>query len=139
MTSFVAPANYVTDSEGFAPPTFGGAVAVIYDTVAYTDTTAKSLFVLPQGAVVVGITVNVSTAFNSSGTDLLDIGITGTANYYANDLNVATATQLVVGMQVARLLDTPLDAPTTVTATFVQSVADASAGSATVCFFYILK
>jgi|GEM_PF-1772182 len=136
---FNPPGSFVMDSDEFAPPNFGGTTAVKYGTVAHTDTTAKSLFTLPEGAVVVGITVNVSTAFNSSGTDLLDIGITGTANYYANDLNVDTATQLVTGMQVARLFDAPLDSPTTVTAIFVQSVADASAGLATVCFSYITR
>lgn len=136
---FASPDTFVTDSDSFAPPTYGGAVATIFGTVAYTDTTAKNLFTLPEGAVVVGITVNVTTAFNDTGTDLLDIGITGTGNYYANDLNVATATQITTGMQVARLFSTPLAEDTIVTATFIGQNADASTGEATVCFFYILR
>lgn len=138
-TPFSAPSSYVQNEDGFAPPTYGGAVATIFGTVAYTDTTAKSLFTLPEGAVVVGITVNVTTAFNDTGTDLLDIGITGTGNYYANDLNVATATQITTGMQVARLFSTPLAEDTVVTATFIGQNADALAGAATVCFLYILR
>jgi hypothetical protein len=137
--TFNAPGSYITDDDNFAPPTFGGAVAVKYGTVAHTDTTAKDLFTLPEGAVVVGITVNVSTAFTDTGTNLLDIGISGTGNYYANDLNVATVGQIVTGMQVARLFEAPLEAPSTVTATFIGQNADAGAGLATVCFFYITR
>lgn len=137
--TFVSPGWFVTDGDEFAPPKLGGSLAVKYGTVAYTDTTAKSLFTLPEGAVVVGITVNVSTAFTDSGTDLLSIGIAGTANYYANALDVATIGQIDSGMQVARLFETPLVAPTAVTATYTGENANASAGVATVCFFYITR
>lgn len=134
--TFNVPQNFVTDPYGFAPPTAGGAVACKYASVAYTDTTAKTLFTLPAGAVIVGWLVNVSTAFNSSGTDLLDIGNSGTANAYANDLNVASAGQINTGFVVSALF-TELTEEVTVTATFVQSVADATTGAATIAVLYI--
>lgn len=139
MNYFTAPVYYVTDEDGFAPPTFGGAVAVKFGTVAHTNTTPKTLFTLPTNAIVIGIMVNVSTAFTDSGTNLLDIGILGANNHYADNLNVATPGQIVTGMQPARLFTAPLGEPTTVTATFTGQNANAGAGVATVTFLYIVK
>ena len=108
----------------------GGVLVGLTATVAYTDTTAKNLFVVPNGAIIVGIDVNVSTAFNSSGTDLLDIGKTGTANHFKNDLDVSAAGQTVTGWSNLGAVA----ADTQITATYVQSVADAAAGAARITF-----
>jgi hypothetical protein len=127
----------VVDSDGFAPPLMGGSLAVKHAQVTFADTTAKNLFKLPKGAVIVAWIVNVVTAFNSSGTDLLDIGVSGTAARFANDIDVSSAGQKLTGFVAAELF-TPLTEDTQVTAIFVQSVADAAAGDADVaCLYYI--
>lgn len=109
-----------------------GVTLFAQNTVAYTDTTAKTLFTLPAGARILDIKVDVETAFNSSGTDLLDLGKTGTANHYINDLDIAAT-----GRKAPTLTNLGAStAPITVIATFVQSIADATAGLATVTVIY---
>ncbi len=128
----------LVDSDGFAPPTFGGALAVRFNTVAFTDTTPKTLFTLPQGAVIVAFIVNVSTAFNSSGDDFLDIGDDVTGNRFADNLNVDTVGQIVSGFDDDELFSA-LAAETTVTATYAPGVADQNAGAATVAAIYMVR
>lgn len=109
-----------------------GAVLMAQNTVAYTDTVAKTLFTLPAGARVIDIKVDVETAFNSSGTDLLDVGKSGTNNHFLDDLDVAAT-----GRKAPTLTNLGRNAtPIVVTAIYAQSVADATAGSATVTFLY---
>lgn len=127
----------ILDDQSFAPPTYGGAEAVKYASVTFTDTTAKSLFTLPKGAVITGWTVNVTTAFNGSGTDLLDIGTTD-ADAFANDLDLSATGQIVTGFIPAAMF-TALTEDTVVTATYTDSAEDADAGAAVVCVRYILK
>jgi hypothetical protein len=126
------------DADGFAPAQHGGVVNVKYAAFAYTDTTAKALFTLPKGAEIVGWNVNITTAFNSSGTDLLDVGDGTTANRFANDLVLSTAAQLVTGFDPDEMF-VELTDDTTIYATYVQSVADADAGQATLACFYIIR
>lgn len=104
-------------------------------TVAYTDTSAKDLFTIPANADVVGITVNVTTVFNDSGTDVLDVGKTGTGNHFRNDLDVSAGGQTVTGW--SNLGDVGGSA-VTVTATYTGQNANSSAGAATVIFFWTL-
>lgn len=113
----------------------GGVLVGLTATVDYTDTAAKNLFVLPANTVVVGIFVNVTTAFNSTGTDLLDIGKTGTANHFKDDLSVAATGQTVTGWSN---LGSVGSSDVQVIGTFAQSVADATAGSATVTFLCLI-
>lgn len=129
--------NYTQDEQQFGRPLLGGSIAVMYNTVAYTDTTAKTLFVLPTGAVILQWLVNVTTAFNDSGTDLLDIG-GAAANTYANDLDVSATGQITAGYTAAQMFATPLTGPVTVTATYTGQNSNASAGAATVAVFYAL-
>lgn len=128
----------IEDGDGFAPPSYGGALAVKYASVAYTNTSAKSLFTLPKGAVIIAWITNVGTAFNSSGTDLLDIGDTATGARFANDIDVSSTGQKLTGYVVSEL-NVPLTEDTTITATYAQSVADASAGAAVVACLYMLQ
>lgn len=113
----------------------GGVLVAFTNTVAYTDTAAKNLFVLPSKAKIVSIHVDVTTAFNSSGTDLLDLGKTGTANHFKNDLDVSSAAQTVTGW--SNLGDVG-SSDVQVIATYAQSVADASAGAARVTFVCLI-
>jgi len=102
-------------------------------TIRRTDTVAKNLFTLPANAVILYFLVDVDTAFNSSGTDFLDIGKSGNANFYANDVDLSAIGQIMV--QESNLGDIG-SSVLQITGIFVQSVADATAGVADVtCVF----
>lgn len=108
----------------------------ITNTVAYTDTTAKTLGYLPRGAVPVQIFVDVATAFNSSGTDQLSVGKSGTTNHFISALDVSsTGRKSPTLTNVAASIGT---SDIAVVGIYAQGVADASAGSATVTILYTL-
>lgn len=132
-----ARGNINPDGDGFGPYALGGQVNAKFGAVTFEDTTAVNVFSLPAGAIILAWLVNVTEAFNSSGTDLLDIGIEGSAAAYANDLNVAATGQIPNGF-VPTALFTPLEVDTDVYATFTQSVADADEGAAIVGCLYII-
>jgi len=69
--------------------TISKPVKQISETVAYTDTAGKLLFTLPPGSTPLRWTVNVTTVFNSDGTDYLDIGKVGSTEFYAKDVDVS--------------------------------------------------
>lgn len=127
----------IKDIENFAVPNYGGPLAVKFATIAYTDTTAKNLFTLPKGAIPIAWLTNVTTAFNSSGTDLLDIGTPASGARFANDIDVSSVGQKLTGYVPAELF-TPLTDDTQITGLYAQSVADASAGAAVVAVIYML-
>lgn len=54
----------------------------------HATTVALSEIHVPAGAVIVGGAVVVTEVFNSTSTDVLDIGDSGTANRYKNDVNL---------------------------------------------------
>ena len=101
--------------------------------VAFGNTTAKDLFTLPAGARPLRFLVDVDTAFNDSGTDLLDIGKPGTAAYFANDVDVSATGATAV----APLNNDELTLQTTVTATYTGQNSNASAGLAQVICEYM--
>jgi hypothetical protein len=128
----------IKDGEGFSVPNYGGPLAVKYNTIAFGDTTAKNLFTLPKGAIPIAWITNVTTAFNSSGTDLLDIGTPAAAARFANDIDVSSVGQKLTGYVPAELF-TPLTEDTQITGLYAQSVADAAAGAAVVACIYMLS
>lgn len=79
---------------------FGFRVRAATGRISYKDTAAKKLFSLPKGAILLRISVHVTTAFNDTGTDLLDIGTGADNAFYVNDHSVATA-----GLAAATLLN----------------------------------
>lgn len=104
--------------------------------VRWTDTTATTLFTLPADAVPIDIKVDVPTAFTDSGTDLLDIGITGTANHFLNDLDVAAT-----GRKAPTLANLGVSigsSPVNVTATFIGQNTNAGAGRAVITVLYLV-
>lgn len=118
----------------------GYAVVSQSATVAYTNAgTAVDICVLPANSQIIEIYVDVYTAFNSSGTDLLDIGVSGEANRFADNLDLSAQARLRATSDVSQLaeLDDIGTSQITVQATYAQSVADASAGSARVTVLYI--
>lgn len=107
-------------------------IETISNTIAYGNTTAKEMWTLPAGCRPLRLLVDIETAFNSSGTDLLDIGKVGSNAYYANDVDVSSTGTTAI----TPLNNDELTAMTTFTAIFVQSVADATTGLATVILEY---
>jgi hypothetical protein len=103
------------------------------NTVAYTDATAKNLFKIPANADIIGITLNVTTLFNDSGTDLLSIGKTGTANFYRSAFDVSSAGQTVTGWSA---LGDVGASDVQVTATYTGQNGNSSGGAATIIFFW---
>lgn len=124
-----------TSIQQFAVPMLGGPSAWMYATVDYTDTTDINLFVLPAGAVIFQWLVNVKTAFNDSGTDLLNIDGAATATYALN-LDVGVIGQITAGFVPSKLFDTPLGTDTQITAKYTGQNANANAGSAVVAVQY---
>lgn len=103
-------------------------------TLAYTDTTAKDLFTLPAGAIIIGITVNVTTAFDDSGTDLIDIGNADTADAYVADFDASSQ-----GMTLSPSADeSALSAATVVKGVYTGQNSDAAAGAATIACLYVV-
>lgn len=103
-------------------------------TIAYTDTLAKDLFTLPSGAVILGFFVNVTTAFDDSGSsDLLDIGDGTTADRFIADKDVGTA-----GISLVPSVDeTALGAETVVKGVYTPGTG-ATAGAATITVLYLV-
>ena len=70
--------------------------------VLYTDIVAKELFVLPVGAKILDVKVVVTTAFNDSGKDLLEVGVSGDPDAILNDVDLSVAGALVPGGVIER-------------------------------------
>lgn len=96
---------------------------------------AKTIGTLPAGAVVhkTFSGVNVSTLFNDSGTDLLDIGVTGTADLFATDLSLAAVGWQPCDEAVSFYAAAAID----VTATYTGQNADATTGVAQIIIGYV--
>ena len=109
------------------------------ESVARTDTSAKDLFVLPAGSTPLALLIRGETASNAGTTAVLDVGITGTAEYFIADTSVLAAgggaSSNFKPMLKGR---TQLTTDTTVTATYAESgTASTVGGPWTVGIFYI--
>lgn len=88
-----------------------GATIVVQDgSLSYTDTTAKTVAVLPAGAQIVNIFVDVTTAFNSGTNNVITIQTAGGASLAtvtATGANIATgrATVVLTAAQIATILN----------------------------------
>jgi hypothetical protein len=117
--------NYISDGSGNP----NSRVAfVLSNTLAYTNSTAKAMFTIPDGAYIVQWVVNVITAFNDSGTDLIDVGISGTTQKFVAALDVAATGLKTVNVVAAEIgiVQTPARA---VIATYNGQNANASTGA----------
>jgi len=122
-----------------ASATNAGPVFVSVNTVAYTDSTAKDLFVLPADADIVDVVVIVDTAFDDSGTDLLNVGWSADPDALVDDHNVASAGVSRMGsgatMPYANIGDVG-SSDLTITGSYTGQNGDASAGSATIYIYW---
>lgn len=97
--------------------------------------TAVEVGNIPPNSIIVDIKVTIGTAFNSSGTDLVDVGTSADDDHFAAAVDVssagqATVTQLNNGAVLSSTASTPIEA------LYAQSVADADAGSGYVTVVY---
>jgi hypothetical protein len=107
-------------------------VVEMSETILFTNTTAKSLFTLPIGAVPLFASVHVKTAFNGSGTNLLSIGKAGSAAYYASGVPLDATGAVLIALNESDTLEKRQG----ITATFTDGAADATAGRAIVRVVY---
>ena len=101
---------------------------------AATDTSV----VIPANSQIVRIDVNVETAFNDSGTDLLEIGSSADTDLYVNDVAISAVGKIALG--TAALCANWKDIGTSdIRIGYIYNGAnnDASAGAATVTISYL--
>ncbi len=99
-----------------------------------TDTTV----VIPANSQIVSIDVNVETAFNDSGSDLLEVGSSADTDLYVNDVSIAAIGKIALG--TAALCANWKDIGSTdIVVGYIYNGAnnDASAGAATVTINYL--
>lgn len=117
-----------------------GTLQTLRKKITYLDYgTTVTVGKLPPYSIVVGGGVYVSTAFNSSGTDLLDVGFIGATtddNAYATLLTMAAVGYIALD-ELATTTNIMGTVEHTVTCAPAQSVADASAGEAYVIVNYM--
>lgn len=97
-------------------------------------TVAKNLIELPHGAVVIGGGVIVSEVFNSTTSDVLDIGDAGSANRYKNDVNLQA-----LGLTALVPTGYVTTAPTKITGTWVSGGGVPTTGKARLFVEYFVQ
>jgi hypothetical protein len=101
----------------------------------------KDMGTLPAGAIVVGGGVHVTTAFNGSGTDTLDVGFragssTDDPNGYATLLDLS-AVGFIALDELAATTNVQQTTSAIATCSYVDQNSNASAGAADVVIMYI--
>lgn len=118
-----------------------GTGKVVYqqsNTVARTDTTAKTLFTLPALSEIIGFRIYGTVASNAASTAVLDIGKTGTGNFFINDFDVKGSTGVGVYIPSAQSnLGSIGSSAIAVTATYAETgTASTTGGPWTVICLY---
>lgn len=117
----------------------GSVVMSQTDTIAYTDTTDKSLsIVIPANSQIVDIKILVTTAFNGGGADTMDIGIVGNSDLYVDNADVSAAGDAALG--ATALVTNWTDIGTSdvkLAAKYIDAGADSSAGAARIVVSYV--
>lgn len=108
------------------------SVVVLQGTVTRTNTTAKALFTLPAGAIPLLATVQVETAFNDSGTDLLTIGEGSDGDHFASGIDVSSTGAKLIAINESGVLTKQ----TQVTATYTGQNGNSTTGRAKINMIY---
>jgi len=120
-----------------------GRNAVVYTNhVARTDTTAKSLFVLEQGDIPMGLSIYTPAASNAGTGALLSIGSTGNVAYFAGGLQLKSGNLGRLGRATPSTVSNlmaPLPFQTTVTATYAEYGTASTAGGPWTVVMEVLK
>lgn len=136
---FTAFPNQISNNQRFGPPALGGRVNVLYVPFAYNDTgigTYEILFTIPYTAEIVGITQNITTAFDGTGDNTLDYGNPADTNAYGDGFDASVTGQVSTGF-IASTWFTPFTEDTSFTV--IYNGTSASAGAGTICVFYIMR
>lgn len=104
--------------------------------IRFGDTVAKSLFSLPPSARILDFTVDVTTAFDDTGTDLLNIGTADDDNHFATDVDVSTVAYLSDAQVVKSNLGQQAAHPTEVFGKYAGGNSNSAHGEATVYCTY---
>ena len=115
----------------------GGMLSAVTTTFAYTDSTAVSIAVIPAGAQIVDINIDVTTAFNAASTNTVTVGKTGSAAAFVASTSVGTAGRASVATTgvYSAWADTG-SSDVSATITYSQTGTAASAGAARVTIVY---
>ena len=109
------------------------------DTIAYTDTTDKSLsIVIPANSQIVDVKILVTTAFNAGTTNTMDIGIVGNSDLYVDGAACGTGGDAALG--ATALVTNWTDIGTSdvkLAAKYIPSGTAASAGAARIVVSYV--
>jgi hypothetical protein len=101
-------------------------------------TATDTAVVIPANSQIVSVDVNVETAFNDSGSDLLEVGSSADTDLYVNDVSIAAIGKIALG--TAALCANWKDIGTSdIKVGYIYNGAnnDASAGAATVTINYL--
>ena len=108
-------------------------VRAISESFAFGDITAKKLGSLPANALILRAYAIVTTAFDSGTSNVIDIGISGTAANFVNDIDVKTAAGAIAGTLVTTTVGvTSATGSTEIYATHIPSGTAATAGACNV-------
>lgn len=141
LGSFQAPpGNHLLDTDQFAPPTYGGAIAVKAGSFDYTDTSAKTLFTLPAGAVPLDWWFDITTDFNAGTNNDLDIGAGADGDYFADAIAIGTQGLFRAGAanSVAGTLGAQFTEDTDITVTYIPTGTTPTTGAANFFMVYMM-
>jgi hypothetical protein len=110
-------------------------LGAISKNLTYASTTATLVGSLPPNAVPIQVIVTVGTAFNAGTTNVIDVGTSGTANAFANDVDVSSTGSATVTLASTGAVQSTTQS-TDIYATFIPSGTAASAGSGYVTMVY---
>lgn len=131
----VANKKYVDDNA----ISLTGIMQVARAQILYTNTTQTTIVTLPTGAVISNIGVNVTTAFNDSGTDFIEVGTTADDDRYilSGDASNTLFDDRISGDTMAILnLPDEMTGSTNITFTYKGQNTDATQGAAYVYIHY---
>lgn len=136
---FTAFPDQIQSADGFGPPALGGIRNTLFAAFAYNSTgiaTGFAQFTIPYNAEIVGWLVNITTAFNGTGTNTLDVGISGALTTYAAALNPGATGQITAGY-VAAAMFTKLTADAAILVRYNGT--SPSTGAGFLCVDYITR
>ena len=109
------------------------------DTIAYTDSTDKSLsIVIPANSQIVDVKILVTTAFNAGTTNTMDIGIVGNSDLYVDGAACGTGGDAALG--ATALVTNWTDIGTSdlkLAAKYIDANTDSSEGAARIVVSYV--
>ena len=135
MSSTVFPIQ-ISDSNRFGPPRLGGVVNTWFYPFAYNDTGIASgevTITIPYTAEIVGWMLNITTAFDGTGTNTLNFGTTGALTQFGAAFDASVTGQAVTGF-VASQMFTPMTGDIPLTVQYNGTGASAGAGVIAVSF-----